>query len=261
MTISELHRRRASSVVAAIRPLQRTPLEMGESAPAWYILHSGFLMRHELFEAFPDLESLEESALGLMNVSTRSVRIPADTVIFREGNPCENYIFMIDGSVRVEMISGRGREIVLYRVERGQTCVLTTTSLMAGTQYAAQGIAESDANAVTIPSVSFHKLMALSAGFRKFVFSAFSVRISDLLMLIEEVSFGRIDERIAQLLLDRCGQDKVVRATHQQLASELGTAREVVSRQLKEFERAQWVALRRGSIVLRNVEGLSELSR
>ena len=218
-------------------------------------------MRHELFEAFPDLESLEESALGLIRSSTRSIRIPGGTVIFREGNPCENYLFVIDGSVRVEMISGRGREIMLYRVERGQTCVLTTTSLLAGTEYAAQGVAESDASAVAIPSASFQELMSLSAKFRKFVFSAFSIRISDLLMLIEEVSFGRIDERIAQLLLERCGQDKVVRATHQQLASELGTAREVVSRQLKEFERLQWVALHRGFIVLHNVEDLSKLCR
>ncbi len=218
-------------------------------------------MRDELFEAFPDLKSLEESALGLICGSTRSIRIPGGTVIFREGNPCESYIFVLEGSVRVEMISGRGREIMLYRVERGQTCVLTTTSLLAGTQYAAQGVAESDASAVAIPSASFHELMALSASFRKFVFSAFSIRISDLLMLIEEVSFGRIDERTAQLLLDRCGLDKVVRATHQQLASELGTAREVVSRQLKEFERLQWVALHRGFIVLQNVEGLSKLSR
>ena len=218
-------------------------------------------MRDELFEAFPDLKALEESALRLIRSSTRSIRIPARTVIFREGSPCESYIFVIDGSVRVEMISGRGREIMLYRVERGQTCVLTTTSLMAGTEYAAQGVAESDAAAVAIPSANFQELMALSARFRKFVFSAFSIRISDLLMLIEEVSFGRIDERIAQLLLDRCGQDNVVRATHQQLASELGTAREVVSRQLKEFERLQWLALHRGFIVLHNIEGLSELSR
>jgi CRP/FNR family transcriptional regulator len=218
-------------------------------------------MQNQLFEAFPDLKALEESSLALLRDSTRSVRVPGGTVIFREGNACESYLFVIEGSVRVQMISNRGREIVLYRVERGQTCVLTTTSLMAATDYAAQGIADSDVSAVAIPSARFHQLMAHSATFRKFVFSAFSIRISDLLMLIEEVAFGRIDTRLAQLLLDRRGRDDRVNATHQQLASELGTAREVVSRQLKEFERLQWVNLQRGCLVLRNIDELEKLAR
>jgi CRP/FNR family transcriptional regulator len=217
-------------------------------------------MREELFEAFPNLKALEESALAIIRDSTRSVRVPSGTVIFREGNVCQDYIFVIQGAIRVQMISERGREIVLYRVEKGQTCVLTTTSLMAGTDYAAEGIAESDVNAVAIPSSSFHELMTHSASFRKFVFSAFSIRISDLLMLIEEVAFGRIDVRLAQLLLDRCGQDETVSATHQQLASELGTAREVVSRQLKEFERRAWVLLHRGHIEIRSKNDLATLA-
>ncbi len=218
-------------------------------------------MADELFNAFPDLKGLETHALARLRDSTRSIRVPGGVVIFREGNICESYIFVIDGSVRVQMISDRGREIVLYRVERGQTCVLTTTSLMAGTNYAAQGVADSDVFAVAISSATFHELMASSATFRKFVFSAFSIRITDLLMLIEDVAFGRTDERLAQLLLDRCGPDDVVRFTHQQLASELGTAREVVSRQLKEFERHQWVALQRGCIVVRDADELAKFSR
>lgn len=217
-------------------------------------------MEKELFEAFPDLKAVEESALAALNDAARLVQVPGGTVIFRESDSCQNYIFVLSGSVRVEMTSDSGREIVLYRVERGQTCVLTTTSLMACTNYAAQGVAESNVRAVAISSSSFLDLMARSSVFRKFVFSAFSTRISDLLMLIEEVAFGRIDVRLAQLLRERQGRDGTVRATHHQLAVELGTAREVVSRQLKEFERRAWVTLHRGIIEVRNTDALVTLS-
>lgn len=217
-------------------------------------------METELFEAFPDLSLLEDSTLSMLRASARPIQVPGGTIIFREGSSCQNFIFVLGGAVRVQMISDLGREIVLYRVERGQTCVLTTTSLMAGTDYAAQGMAESDVDAVAIPSKSFRELVARSAVFRNFVFSAFSTRISDLLMLIEEVAFGRIDARLAQLLLDRCSQDGCVRATHQELSAELGTAREVVSRQLKEFERRSWVSLHRGYVEVLERASLNELS-
>jgi CRP/FNR family transcriptional regulator len=217
-------------------------------------------MEKELFEAFPGLSSLEDSNLPMLSASARPIQVPKSTVIFREGGSCQNFILMLSGAVRVQMISGLGREIVLYRVERGQTCVLTTTSLMAGTDYAAQGVAESDVQAVALPAPSFRELLARSAVFRTFVFSAFSTRISDLLLLIEEVAFGRIDVRLAQLLLDRCGRDGCVRATHQELSVELGTAREVVSRQLKEFERRSWVRLHRGYLELLDRASIGELS-
>jgi CRP/FNR family transcriptional regulator len=217
-------------------------------------------MEKELTEAFPELRSLEESSLSTLRSAARSVHVPEGTVLFREGSSCESFIFVLSGAVRVQMISDLGREIVLYRVERGETCVLTTTSLMSGTDYAAQGKAENDVDAVAIPSASFRELMARSAVFRKFVFSAFSTRISDLLLLIEEVAFRRIDVRLAQLLLERCGQNGCVRATHHDLAVELGTAREVVSRQLKEFERRSWVSLHRGYVEILDRLPIRELS-
>jgi CRP/FNR family transcriptional regulator len=217
-------------------------------------------MEKELFEAFPALKPLDESALAMLKGSARSIRAPQDTVIFREGGSCQNYVLVLNGSVRVQMISESGREIVLYRVERGQTCILTTASLMAGADYAAQGIAESDVSAIALPAANFLELMGRSSVFRRFVFNAFGTRISDLLMLLEEVAFGRIDVRLAQLLIERCGPDGAVRATHQQLAVELGTAREVVSRQLKEFERRSWVSLHRGYIEVGDVKALRDLS-
>lgn len=218
------------------------------------------MMEAELFQVFPDLSLLEPSAVSTLRRAGRAVQVPEGTIIFREGGSCESYLLVLSGTVCVQMISDFGREIVLYRVEMGQTCVLTMTSLMAGTDCAAQGMAESDVRAIAIPAASFRELIARSSVFKKFAFSAFSPRISDLLLLIEEVAFGRIDVRLAQLLLERRGRDGCVRAAHQQLSVELGTAREVVSRQLKEFERRSWVAHHRGYVELLDDEALNALS-
>ncbi|TAN47514.1 MAG: Crp/Fnr family transcriptional regulator, partial [Rhodospirillales bacterium] len=138
--------------------------------------------------------------------------------------------------------------------------VVTTACLMSGTDYDAEGISESEIEAMALPLAAFRELLAQSAAFRDFVFKAYATRISNLLMLIEEVAFGRIDQRLAACLLDLAQKKGEVDATHQDLAVELGTAREVISRQLKEFERQGWVKLKRGQIALLSPEALSALS-
>ncbi|HTH17071.1 MAG TPA: Crp/Fnr family transcriptional regulator [Magnetospirillum sp.] len=184
--------------------------------------------------------------------------MPAGTVLFQDGSECQAYVLVLDGSVRVQKVSENGREIVLYRVEAGQSCVLTTNCLIAREDYAAQGIAETDIRALVLPAATFRALLAKSEAFRDFVFSAYATRIGDLLMLIEEVAFGRIDVRLAGWLRQRAGS--AIRVTHQEVAVELGTAREVISRQLKEFERRGWVALGRGRIEVTDAAGLATLS-
>jgi CRP/FNR family transcriptional regulator len=186
--------------------------------------------------------------------------IPPGVTVYREGDACENFFLVLDGSVRVQKLSESGREIVLYRVEAGQSCVLTTTCLLAHERYAAEGITETEVRAVSIPLARFHEALARSPGFRDFVFTSYGVRISDLILLVEEVAFGRIDLRLAQLLLDQA-KGELLEATHQQLAAELGTAREVISRQLKEFERRGWVQLGRGRIQVLDRDGLAALRR
>ena len=113
-------------------------------------------------------------------------------------------------------------------------------------EYQAEGIAETDVEAVAVPRSTFDDLIARSAEFRRFVFTAFSVRITNLLKVIDEVAFSRIDIRLAQKLLDLSDAEGRVALTHQQLASELGTAREVISRQLHEFQRRKWISATRG---------------
>ncbi|OHC73445.1 MAG: Crp/Fnr family transcriptional regulator [Rhodospirillales bacterium RIFCSPLOWO2_12_FULL_58_28] len=218
-------------------------------------------MNEDWVAAFPGLRDLEMEPLKTLRAAATPVTVPAGTVLFQEGSECGKYILVLDGSVRVQKISESGREIVLYRVENGQACVLTTSCLMCGETYGAEGVSETEVKAVALPKSAFRSLLATSEKFREFVFTIFGKRISDLMMIIEEVAFHRIDGRLAQFLLEHADAEKCLNKTHQELAAELGSVREVISRQLKEFERRGWVALSRKRIEILNAAALADLKK
>lgn len=210
--------------------------------------------------AFPGLRKLEPDIARPLIETSKVIRIPAGTVIFGPGQAPEAYILLLDGIVRVQQVSDAGREIVLYRVSAGESCALTTACLMGYEEYQAEGIAETDLEAVAIPRATFDELIARSPSFRKFVFTAFSVRITNLFRVIEDIAFARIDVRLAQRLLELGGPSGHIELTHQQLAAELGTAREVISRQLNEFHRRGWISTSRGTIDVVHAGGLKRLA-
>lgn len=185
----------------------------------------------------------------LLQVATVT-RSAKGKVIFSPDNLPGSLLFLAEGTIRVSQISENGREIVLYRVEAGQSCVLTTACILTEEAYGAEGIAETEVTAIELPRSAFDRLVAESAEFRNFVFAAYSRRLVDLLHVVEEVAFGQIDKRLAARLLALSRGDSALQVTHQQLATELGTAREVVSRQLTEFQRRGWIEQSRGSIRL-----------
>lgn len=207
---------------------------------------------------FPALQSIGDDAWLMLLAKARPLSLPAGVTVFQEGDVCQNYLLVLTGSVRVQKLSWSGKEIVLYRVETGQSCVLTTACLLSGDIYHAEAITETAVEAVTIPLSAFQQALTVSA-FREFVFATYGERVVSLVMLIDDIAFGRMDSRLAQLLLAMADDDDVVHATHQTLARELGTAREVVSRLLKEFERHNWLALRRGCIHLEQLQVLAEV--
>lgn len=185
--------------------------------------------------------------------------VPKDTVVFGPGKSPENLLLLLEGSLRVQQVSEAGREIVLYRVHAGESCVLTTACLLAYEDYSAEGVTETDVQAVAIPRQVFDDLLSRSKTFRSFVFTAYAKRITDLFLVIDEIAFQRMDIRLAQKLLELAGNDRVVKTTHQQLATELGSAREVVSRLLQEFHRRGWIAQSRGAIEVLDRAGLFDL--
>lgn len=207
-----------------------------------------------LSEWFPG----DDVALEQLRHQAQFVQLPAGYTVFRSGDACRNYLVVVDGSVRVQALSPGGREVTLYRVTSGQSCVITTSCLISHEVYPAEGVTETETSALILAQGSFNEALARSDAFRRFVFAAQGRRLSDLIHRVEDVAFGRVDVRLARLLFDRGRRNAGrVSATHQQLASELGTAREVISRHLKAFERKGWVHVRRGSIEVLDEVSLS----
>lgn len=213
-----------------------------------------------LLATFPRLAALEPAARALLAQAGQAIAAPAGTVLFRPGEVCERFVMLRRGTVRVQMLSDTGHEIVLYRVRSGETCVLTTSCLIAHEAYSAEGVAEGAVEALLLPVADFERLMGVSAVFRGFVLAAFGERIAELMHRLDEVAFRSIDARLARRLLDAAAPGGDIETTHHALAIELGTAREVVSRRLKHLERRGLLGLARGTIELRDRAGLRQLA-
>ena len=174
-------------------------------------------------------------------------RAPKGTFLFRTGERAPGFVYVWEGVVCVRQLSMDGRELVLYRVRAGETCMFTTLGLLAGSPYPADGVVEEDADFALVPPVTFEAWLS-EPPFRRFVFGALDRRIRELLGLVEEVAYRPASRRLAERLLMLAGPDGMVATTHQALAEEIGAARESVSRILKGFERRGWVRLARGRL-------------
>jgi CRP/FNR family transcriptional regulator len=209
-------------------------------------------------EQFPDLNGLDQLAKDILSQNSRIVEAPVGTIGYREGTPCGAYVMRLAGKSRVYKMSTSGREILLYRVSAGETCVITTTCLLGSSDYPASTVVEEPIKDVLIPAKAFHQLMVDSPVFRKFVMTNYGALISDLIVLLDEVAFHSLDARLAKVLLDV--KSSHISRTHQQIADELGTAREVVSRQLKRLELKGTVSLGRGQVEVINRSALEKLA-
>jgi CRP/FNR family transcriptional regulator, anaerobic regulatory protein len=210
---------------------------------------------------FPGLQRLPQDLQQSLIAQSTVVTLPAGSRIYGPGQAPESYLLLLDGAIRVQQVSEGGREIVLYRVLAGESCVLTSACLMGYEDYLAEAIAETDIRAVAIPRSSFDDLIARSELFRRFVFTAFSSRVTELFRIIDQVAFARMDIRLAQRLLELSHGGSNIAVTQQQLASELGTAREVISRILSEFQRRKWVTSTRGSIEIEDRLAVERLAK
>ncbi|MCW8884762.1 MAG: Crp/Fnr family transcriptional regulator [Motiliproteus sp.] len=211
-----------------------------------------------LLQHFPELAKINDSAGQQLLAKAQLVELPAEQVVFSPGDSCENYLLVVEGAVKVLARGQNGREIVLYRIENTGSCVLTTSCLLGQDHYPAEGITETPVKAFVLPRQLFQQALQESPGLRNFIFQAYGERLSDLIHLVQEVAFERIDLRLARHLLQLGRSQIEIHCTHQQLATELGSAREVVSRQLKEFEKRGWIELGRGTI---RIDDLNQLQQ
>ncbi|MEM9999678.1 MAG: Crp/Fnr family transcriptional regulator [Pseudomonadota bacterium] len=208
---------------------------------------------------FKGLDRLPADIRTQLETKSHIIEVPAGTQIFAPGQTADSLWLLLDGTVKVQQKSETGRDIFLYRVHAGDSCVLTTASMLAFEDHAAEGTAETDIKAVAIPRDLFDSLVAKSPVFREFVFTAYSRRITDLFTLIDDIVFQRMDVRLAARLLELADGANIVRATHAVLATELGTAREVISRTLSEFQRRGWIEQSRGEVRLVGRAGMERL--
>jgi CRP/FNR family transcriptional regulator len=211
--------------------------------------------------AFPELQRAPRT-LERIAASGQHRQVPAGSVMFNEHSPCAGFPLVLSGSVRVVQHFPNGREIQLYRVKPGESCLLSGSCLLGNSDYAASGIAETPVELVVIPPSEFRALVAGDEVFREHVFSLYGERLAALMQLVEAISWQKLDQRLAALLVGRTGgATGTVQATHQALADELGSVREIVSRLLRSFEDRGWVELGRERITVSDAGALAVLAR
>ena len=208
---------------------------------------------------FPFLNTIKDTAWHDAVDRVSSITLSTGQIVFRAGQACENYFFVLSGTVRVQKTSLDGHEITLYRLRSGETCELTASCLLANDFYHADAITETPVTLMLLPKEDFKQAMLKSPEFYDYVHQNVEEGVNILLSLIEDVVFGPVDFRVAKdLMLNKNIRDEVC-STHHEIATNLGTAREVVSRVLKRFEKKSWVRLSRGKIVVLNSKALSSM--
>ena len=213
-------------------------------------------MTETLLQLYPILQSLPPELRDRLEHDMRTLTLPANTVVFDEQQACQGFPLLLGGAIRVVKQAANGRELPLYRVLPGESCIITSSCLLGQMDYNARGITEGETTLALLPRPLFEQLLAQS-GFRDFIFQLFAERMAELMQLVEEVAFRKLDQRLANLLL---GKGRLVQMTHQQLADELGSVREMVSRLLKGFADQGLVRLGREQIEIIDSTGLRRVA-
>ena len=205
----------------------------------------------DLLTLYPALQSLPSLVAKLTPMT-----VPAGTRLFRENDPCQGFPLVLSGEVRVSRSAANGRELELYRVAPGEMCLVSSAGLFANQPLTARGVATTGTTLCLLAPPDFQEALA-DPEFRRYVLGLFAARMADLTGLIEAIAFQRLDSRLASALL---GHGQQLKVTHQALADELGTVREIVTRLLHRFERDGLVELSRESITIRDSAGLRALA-
>jgi CRP/FNR family transcriptional regulator len=214
------------------------------------------LLHDRLLPLYPVLGEIPEPLLtDVLTHETRLHQVDAGTELFHEGSPCQGFPLLLVGELRVARGSAQGRALELYRVTPGELCVVSTSCVFGHVPLVAHGIAVAPSELLVLSPAGFDRWIGVEP-FRRFVLGVFADRLADLMSLAEAVAFQRLDQRLAAALL---GRGATIAVTHQALADELGTVREIVTRLLKRFERAGWVSLGREHIELRDPTALRAL--
>lgn len=203
----------------------------------------------EFLKIFPSFRRSSDALVRELLSSSQVMTFPAGKQVYSEGDVCSAIAFMLGGDIRVYKTGQSGREITLYEIGAGETCILNASCVLSGTSYPAYAVTASESTVLLVPTPVFQRMVAEHEEMRTFVYEHLSQRLASVMELVEEVAFGRMDERLMDYLVEKA-EDNRLESTHQTVANDLGTSREVVSRLLKDFERKGQVRLSRNSITL-----------
>jgi CRP/FNR family transcriptional regulator len=181
------------------------------------------------------------------------------TVLFRPGEAAQGFVVVLSGRIEVRLTAANGREVLLYSVEAGQSCVQTTLGLLGDEAYTGKAICAGPVEAVLIPRALFREAMDNDPVFRGFVLNAFGRRMADVTRVLERVAFGRLEPRLAEALLELAA-DGAVHATQAEIAARIGSAREVVSRHMSVLAREGLIAVDRGAIRILDAPALRHIA-
>lgn len=202
----------------------------------------------EFCAAFPKFRG-EAELVGNLLAQSRRQRFPAGMPLYWEGDTCSGIAFLFSGGVRVYKCGESGREITLYEIGPGETCILNASCILGNNSYPAHAVTVAAGEMLLVPAAVFSHLLARHEALRAFVFAILSERLTEVMQLVNEVAFGRMDERLLDYLLEK-SSDGVLCATHQRIANDLGSSREVISRLLKDLEKRGRVSLSRNEVKL-----------
>jgi CRP/FNR family transcriptional regulator, anaerobic regulatory protein len=214
-------------------------------------------LHRELLERFPSLAGLAPDKMARLDQKSSWISAPPKAVLFDVGMPCMMFPLLLDGEIQVVRNTLSGREIELYRVLPGEPCLVSTSCILGKNAYPARGVALSSVRLATLGNAQFESLLIEHPPFRHFIFQSFTQRMSALMEKVEQVAFMRLEQRLAQVLTTTSNP---YLGTHQELADQLGARREVISRQLKAFERSGWITLSRGEIRILDPGALGRLA-
>lgn len=210
------------------------------------------LTKKQFTDVFPIFaKATEKLTADLLSVA-RFQKFPRNLQVYREGDACADIAFVLSGDIRVYKAGEGGREITLYEIGRGETCILNASCILSNLSYPAQAVAMEEGEMLLIPSNDFRRLVADYEEMRNFVFNILSQRLAEVMALVEEIAFGRMDRRLIDYIVEKSENNRLT-ATHQKIADDLGSSREVVSRLLKDLERKGRITLSRNLIELKSL--------
>ncbi len=173
----------------------------------------------------------------LKQPQVKKVSVPSGTIISNLGDQCDNFIILQKGLVRVYRPAEDGRSITLYHIGAGESCILTAACILNSQVFPAIAEIEQDAEGLVVSTQQMLHWLKTETQWQQFIFSLLSQRMADLISLVDALAFRRLDSRLAAWLLEKSTTNQEISITHQIIAEELASSREVISRLLKEFER------------------------